>query len=154
MIFDCREPPWFERKIKNLINFKNQIQKDTPGWKSNHIFQFHYRYIQDLVNTKIDKSKRKYYENISCKVSNRSLNLKRYWFFLKALLNGRKIPSIPPIYRSNTFISDIKTKCEFINSHFAGQCIALVNNSQLLTRFTTHTGPVLTSTDLSVEQVC
>ena len=48
MIFDDREPPWFDRKIKNLINYKNQIYKDRYDHKNNHNFQFLFRYIQDL----------------------------------------------------------------------------------------------------------
>ena len=50
IIFDDREPPWFDRKIKKLIKHKNQIYKDTHDRKSNHNFQFHFRYIQDLIN--------------------------------------------------------------------------------------------------------
>ena len=52
IIFDDREPPWFDRKIKNLIKYKNQIYKDTPYHKSNFNFQFHFRYIKDLINIK------------------------------------------------------------------------------------------------------
>ena len=37
--------------------------------------------------------------------------------------------------------------------YFAGQCTSLVNNSQLPTRFTTHTDSILMSIDFSVEQV-
>ena len=42
IIFDDREPPWFDRKIKNLIKYKNQIYKDTPYHKSNFNFQFYF----------------------------------------------------------------------------------------------------------------
>ena len=34
---------------------------------------------------------------------------------------------------------EIKAICELFNSHFTGQCMPLVNNTQLSTRFTTHT---------------
>ena len=153
MIFDDKEPRWIDRKIKNLIKHKNQIYKDTNCRKRNHNFQFHFCYIQDLINTKIDQSKRKYYENMSRHLSDKSLNLKRYWSLLKTLLNGKKIPCIPPLYHNNKFISEIKAKCELFNSYFAGQCTPLVNNSQLPTRFTTHTDSILTSIDFFVEQV-
>ena len=36
MIFDDSEPPWFDRKIKNLIKYKNEIYKDKTDHKSNH----------------------------------------------------------------------------------------------------------------------
>ena len=29
IIYEDREPLWFDRKIKNLIKYKNQIYKDT-----------------------------------------------------------------------------------------------------------------------------
>ena len=67
MIFDDRELPWFHRKIKNLIKYQNQIYKQTHDRKSNHNFQFHFQCIQDLINTKTDQAKRKYYKNMSRK---------------------------------------------------------------------------------------
>ena len=50
MIFDNREPPWFDREIKNLKNIKIKFTH-TPDRKSNHNFQFYLRYIQDLIST-------------------------------------------------------------------------------------------------------
>ena len=76
---------------------------------------------------------------MSRKLSDKSLNPKKYWSFLKTLLNGKKIPCIPPIYHNNKLIFEIKTKCELFHSYFAEECTPLVNNSQLPTRFTTHT---------------
>ena len=78
MIFDDKEPPWFDRTIKNLIKFKNQFYKDTHDRKSNHNFQFHFRYIQDLIITKIDQGKRTYYKYMSRQFSDKSLNPKKY----------------------------------------------------------------------------
>ena len=75
-----------------MIKYKNQIYKDTHDHKSNHNFQFHFRYIKDLIKTKIDQGKRKYYENISRQLSDKSLNPKKYWSLLKTLLNSKKIP--------------------------------------------------------------
>ena len=90
MLFDDRDPPQFDRKIKNLIKYKNKIYKDTHDRKSNHNFQFHFRYVQDLINTKIDQGKRKYHQNISRQLSDKSLNPNKYWSLLKTLLNGNK----------------------------------------------------------------
>ena len=95
IIYEDREPPWFDRKIKNLIKYKNQIYKGTHYRKSNYNFQFHFHYIQDLINTKIDQRKRKYYENMPRHSSDKSLNPKKYWSLLKILLNGKKILYIP-----------------------------------------------------------
>ena len=81
-----------------------------PIVKAIIIFRFHFRYIQDLINTKIDQAKRKY-NNMSRKLSDKSLNPKKYWSLLKTL-NVKKVPCIPSIYHSK-FISKIKAKYEF-----------------------------------------
>ena len=125
MVFHDWQPPWFDRKIEKLISYKNQIQKDTPKSYANQIFKL--RYIQDLINKRISQAKKKYYENISHKLSDENLNPKKYWPVIKA--------------------------CELVNSYFIGQCTSLVNNVHLLTRFSTHTESILRSTDFSVEQV-
>ena len=90
---------------------------------------------------------------MSRKLSNKSLNPKKYWSLLKTLLNHNKITCIPPIYHNSKFTSEVKAKCDLFNSYFAGQCALHVNNSQLPTRCTTHTDFVLTSIDFSVEQI-
>ena len=59
-IFDDKELPWFDGKIKKLIKYINQIYKDTHDRKGNHNFQFHIRYIEDFINTKLDQARRKY----------------------------------------------------------------------------------------------
>ena len=114
MIFDDRESTWFDRKIKNLIKYKNQISKDTHDRKSNHNFQFHFRYIQNLIHTNIDQGKRKYCRNISRQLSDKSLNPKKYWPLLKTLLNGKKTLFIPPFHHNNKFISEIKESVSFL----------------------------------------
>ena len=153
MLFDDKEPTWFNRKTNNLIKYKNEIYKGTPDRKNNINFQFQCRYIQDFINKKIDQAKRKFQENMSSKLPDESFNPKKYWFLLKALINGQKILYIPPLYYNNKFISEIKEKGEFCHSYFAGQSTPIVNNSQFSTRFITHFNSVLMSTDFSVEQV-
>ena len=90
MIFDDRKLPWFDRKIKNLIKYKNQIYKETHDRKSNH-------YIQNLINTKVDQVKSKYYEIFHIHISDKSLNPKKYSSLLKTLLSGKEISCIPPL---------------------------------------------------------
>ena len=52
---------------------------------------------------------------MSRKLSDKSLNLKKRWSLLKALLNGKRIPCIPPIYHNDIFISDLEAKCDLFN---------------------------------------
>ena len=44
----------------------------------NNHFKLLLRYFQDLINTKIEQAKKKYFENIS-QSSNKRLNIKKAW---------------------------------------------------------------------------
>ena len=99
MIFDDRDPPWHNKNIKNMINYKNAIYKKLIHHNDSHL-KLHLRYFQDLLHTKTEQAKRRYFENVSHKLSNKTLNPKKYWSLLKIILNGKKIPCIPSIYHN------------------------------------------------------
>ena len=102
MTFDDRDPLWINKNIKNMINYKNAIYNKLIRQNDSHL-QLHLRYFQDLLNTKIEQAKRKYFENISHKLSNKNLNPKKYWSLLKIILNGKKTLCIPPFYHNDKF---------------------------------------------------
>ena len=135
--FDERDPPWLNKKIKKMINYKNAIFNKLLRHNDSSL-PLRLCYFQDLLNTKIKQAKRKYFENISHKLSNKNLNSKKYWSLLKIILNGKKIPCTPPIYHNDKFVSDIKKECDHFNSYFAKQCTLLINDSKLPSVLTIH----------------
>ena len=56
---------------------------------------------------------------------------KTYWSILKALLNNRKIPCIPPLFHQGKHVTDFKSKAKLFNSFFAKQCSIIQNSSKL-----------------------
>ena len=74
--FDDGDPPWLNKNIKNMINYKNTIYNKLILHNDSHL-QFHLRYFQELLNTKIEQAKRKYFENIFHNLSNKNLNPKK-----------------------------------------------------------------------------
>ena len=76
-----------------------------------------------------------YYRKISKQLSDPSTNPKCYWNVLKTLLNGTKIPCIPPLFQDNKFITDFKEKSKTFNSFFAKQCSLIANGSTLPSLF-------------------
>ena len=50
MTFDYRGPPWLNKNIKNMINYKNTIYDKLIRHNDSHL-QLHLRYFQDLLNT-------------------------------------------------------------------------------------------------------
>ena len=59
MTFDDRDPPGFNKNIKNMINYKNAIYNKLIRYNDSHL-QLHFRYFQELLNSKIEQAKRKY----------------------------------------------------------------------------------------------
>ena len=76
---------------------KNAIYNKLIRHNDSHL-RLHLRYFQDLLNTIIEQTKSKYFENISHNLSNKNLNPKKYWSLLKIILNGKKIYCIPNLY--------------------------------------------------------
>ena len=66
--------------------------------------------LQAKLQSSINFFQFKYYRKISKKLSDPSTSPKCYWTLLKTLLNGRKIPCIPPLFHDNKFITDFKEK--------------------------------------------
>ena len=89
MIFDDRDPPWLNKNIRNIINYKNAIYKKLIHHNDSHL-KLHLRYFQYLPHTRIEQAKTKYFKNRSHKLSNKNLNPKKYWALLKIILNGEK----------------------------------------------------------------
>ena len=104
--FDDRDPPWFNKNIKNMINYKNAIFNKSICHNDSHL-QLRLRYFQDLLNIKIEQAKGKYFENISHKLTNKNLNPKKYWSLLKIILNGRKIPLPNIAYLQFTIMTNL-----------------------------------------------
>ena len=103
--------------MKNMINYKNAISKKLIHHSYDH-FKLPLCYFQDLLNTKIEQVERKYFKNIFRKLSNKNDNPKNYWSLLKAVLNGKNVPCVPPIYHNDKFVSDIKKKMIILGGDF------------------------------------
>ena len=54
-----------------------------------------------------------------------------YWTILKLFINGKKIPSIPPILHEDKFVTNFQIRSEIFNFHFAKQCSLLKNQSRI-----------------------
>ena len=69
---------------------------------------------------------------IAERLGNPSTSSKCYCSLLKTLLNGKKIPCIPPLVYGDKYIVDFQEKSEIFNSFFADQCSLISNESILL----------------------
>ena len=62
---------------------------------------------------------------------------------IKTLLNGKKVPCVPPIYDNNRYFTDVKDKCQLCYSYFSEQCTLLKYISTLSNTCSKHTNNIL-----------
>ena len=129
-IFNDREPPWINNKVKTMIQEKNKIYQLYLKNKRNMLVT-KLKTMQKLIYETLESCKSKYYENISKKLCCKATAPKYYWSLLKTKLNDKKVPCIPPIFYDNKFITDFSKKADLFNSFFAKQWSIIENNSVL-----------------------
>ena len=57
--------------------------------------------------------KQNFFFRISGKLNNPNTSIKCYWSLIKTLLNGKKIPCVPPIYDNNKMSQILKRNVNF-----------------------------------------
>ena len=75
--------------------------------------------------------KNKYYSKVAKRLLDPGTSPKTHWSILKTILNNKKIPVVPSIFRDNKYITDFKQKAEIFHSHFSEQCSPLINKSKI-----------------------
>ena len=88
---DNKDPPWFNKNIKQLIQEKNNTYKSyILSDKNPQIFE-RVKSLQNQLKCSIEGSKKNYYLRISKKLMDSATSAKTYWSILKTLLNNKKI---------------------------------------------------------------
>ena len=101
-------------KLKDLLRKKNTLYKCLKRRMVNSKLLDKLDALQAKLQIPINFFQLKYYRKISKKLSDAFTSPKCYWTQLKTLLNGRKIPCTPPIFRYNKLISDFKENSEIL----------------------------------------
>ena len=131
IICNERDPPWFNSKIKHLIQEKNNAYQLYRNNKTSACFRNRLNFLQDSLKNLIEMSKQKYFSRIASKLTMTRKSPKTYCFLLKVFLNNKKIPIILPLFHENKFVTDFKEKAELFNAFFAKECSLIDSNSSL-----------------------
>ena len=130
-ICDDRDPPWMTTKIKEFIFQKNKpysrIKKRDNSFLNKQLLHS----LQQHLSKSIENAENKYFFRISGTLNNLNTGTNCYSSLIKTLLNGKKLPCVPPISNTNTYVTDFKEKCQFFNSYFSEQCTILKDISTL-----------------------
>ena len=114
-IFNDREPPWINNKVKIMIQEKNKIYQLYLKNKNN-MLATKLETLQNWIDQTLESCKGKYYENISKKLCSKVIAPKYYWSLLDTMLNDKKVPCISPIFHNNQFVTDFSKKVHLFNS--------------------------------------
>ena len=152
-IIDDKNPPWFNTKIKSLLQEKNKIYKNFRKDRNNIHLLRKLEHLQNRLKNSTHSSKHNYYLRMANKLNNIQKSSKAYWFLSKSFLNNKKISIIPPILHNNAFETDFKKKADLFNSYFANQCTWINSNSTLLVNVQYLTDKSLSSFDFSEDDI-
>ena len=134
IVCDDKDPPWFNGKIKSLINEKLRTYNAYRKKVGNSQLRKNLSSLQQRLRDLIDDSKQKYFLRLTQKLNTIQKSTKAYWALLKIFLNNRQRPVIPKLFHNNKFGTDFKEKVELFNSFFAKQCSLIKNESKLPAR--------------------
>ena len=129
--YDGKNPPWFNKNIKQLVQEKNSTYKSyILSDKNPQIFE-RVKSPRTRSNVQLNVTKK----SIICvhpkKLLDPTTSAKTYWSILKTLLNNKKIPCIPPLFHQGKYATDFKKKAELFNYFFAKQCSIIQNSCKL-----------------------
>ena len=130
IVCDDKDPPWFNRAIKSLIQEKKDTFNKYCKSKNNIQLLQHLRLLQEKLNLFIRLSRQNYYSSMSTKLTKFHTSSKAYWSLLKTILNNKKIPLSSPLYHQANLITSFKIKAELFNSFFASQRSLIKNDSK------------------------
>ena len=131
IVWDDKDPPWFNGKIKLLINEKLRTYNAYHKNIGNSQLRKNLSLLQQRLRDLIDDSKQKYFLRLTQKLNTIQKSSKAYWALLKFFLNDRKIPLISPLFHNNNFATGFKEKAKLFNSFFAKQWSLIQNDSKL-----------------------
>ena len=93
LTWDDKDPPWFNSRIKSLLQDKNKLYKDFRRSNTNAQLLHKLNHLQEQLNFLINRSKQNYYARMTKKLTNVSKNYKAYWSLLRHLLDNKKTTS-------------------------------------------------------------
>ena len=147
-----KAPPWFNSRIKSLLQAKNKVFKNYRKNKTNIQLLNKLNFFQKRLNRLITRSKNNYYERMAIKLNKLERNSKPYWSLLKCFLNNKKIPLIQPLFDENKFVTNFLEKAQ-LNSFFSKQCFLINNRSTLPTHMQYLTKNRLSSVTFSQDDI-
>ena len=108
-----------KNKIKNRDIFCQQLKK----YKLNLTDLDAMNELTSELSSVITQRREKHYFQIARKLNDPQTNAKTYWYILKTIFNGRKIPVISPLLIDGKLVSDFKERANRFNAFFSRKSV-------------------------------
>ena len=102
-------------KIKNKIKKRDIFYQQLKKYKSNFTDFDVMNELTSGLPLIISQRRDEYYSQLAKKLNDLWKNAKTCWSILKTILNGRKIPVIPPLLTDGRLASDFEEKANRFN---------------------------------------
>ena len=114
-----------------------------------------FKNLQNHLSQSVQILKQNYVNKIAQRLGdpNNSCYSQQYWSLLKTLLNGNKIPYIPPLFHGDQYVVDFQEKNNIFNSFFADQCSPISTGSVLPYELPLRTDSTLYSCHFAKEDI-
>ena len=83
ILCDDKDPPWFNSRIKSLLQAKNKVFNNYRNNKTNIQLLNKLNFLQERLNGLKTKLNNNYYKRMTNKLNNLQINSKAYWSLLK-----------------------------------------------------------------------
>ena len=104
---------WDDQDSRWLNSAKDHFCKKFVRNSSNMYHLCAFKNLQQHLNWSIQVPKQNYVNKISQKQGDLNTSSKCYWSLFKILLNGKKIPCVPPVFHDNEYAVDFRKKWDF-----------------------------------------
>ena len=114
IVWDDKDPPWFNRKIKSLINEKLRTYNAYHKIIGNSQLRKNLSSLQQWLRDLIDDSKQKYFLRLTQKLNTIQKSTKAYWALLNFFLNNCKYLLFHHYFTTTTLLLILRKKLNFL----------------------------------------
>ena len=108
--FVPRDPPWFNKPLKWMLNRKNRIYKNYKRHGYREEDKARLDTFQSECKLAVENAKLSYLTDLGNKVNDPNTSKKSYWKIISRVMNKCRAPKIPPLLVNNVFILNCRDK--------------------------------------------
>ena len=131
--FVPRDPHWFNKPLKRMLNRKNRLYKNYKRHGYREEDKARLDTFRSECKLTVENAKLSYLTDLGNKVNDPNTSQKSYWKIINRVMNKCRAPKIPPLLVNNVFILNCRDKVKLFNDFFSNQCRLITSSCTLPT---------------------